>query len=100
MVLGIEGKRDDVSHRGRLKEIETVSATVDILTDWLPDDVGRIKDEACSVVADIDLMGYRSGSRREQSDSAEQCVRGEDHDVFVKRRLVDTRKMEYERINL
>ena len=31
---------------------------------WLPYDVGRIKDEACGIVADIDLMGYRGGCPR------------------------------------
>jgi hypothetical protein len=27
----------------------------------LPDNVGRIKDEACSIVANVDLMGYWGG---------------------------------------
>jgi hypothetical protein len=51
-----------------------VSATVKY-NGWLPDDVGRIKDETCSIVANIDLISYRGGCRREQSDSAKQYER-------------------------
>ena len=53
----MEGKLDDISHVGILERRETVSATVSIKTDWLPHDVGRIKEEGCRVVADVDLMG-------------------------------------------
>jgi len=41
VVLGMERERDGVSRCGA--------------------DVGRIIDEACSIVADIDAMGHRSG---------------------------------------
>ncbi len=30
---------------------------------WLTNDVRGIKEEACSIVADIDIMGYRVGRR-------------------------------------
>jgi hypothetical protein len=57
------------------------------MTDWLTNDVWRIIDEACSVVADIDIMchwgrrGVPGGGGSGQNHSAEECERGEDHDV-------------------
>ena len=61
------------------------------MKDWLPNDVGRIKDEVCIIVADVDLMGSvivvgirrrGGGSRSEQSDSAEKCESREQHGDF------------------
>ena len=58
-----------------------------IMTAWLTYDVGGIIEEACSIVADIDIMGYRvvrvvrRGGGSEERHSAEQCERGEDHCV-------------------
>ena len=82
----MEGKLDDISHFGSLKierERETVSATISIKKDWLPNDVGRIKEEGRRIVADADLIGgYRGGPRGEQSDSAEQCESREHHGVL------------------
>jgi hypothetical protein len=34
-----------------------------MMTAWLTNDVGRVIDEACSIVADIDPMSYRGGRR-------------------------------------
>ena len=54
---------------------------------WLTYDVRGIIEEACSIVADIDIMGYRvvrvvrRGGGGEERHSAEQCERGEDHCV-------------------
>jgi hypothetical protein len=57
------------------------------MTRWLTNDVRRIIEKACSIVADIDTMGHRGGwgvpgcGGREQNHSAEECERGEDHGV-------------------
>ena len=31
------------------------------MTAWLTNDVRRYIDQACSIIADIDIMGYRGG---------------------------------------
>ena len=82
----MERERDGVSRLGTLKE-RRVSTTDDIMTFCRTNDVRGIEKEACSIVADIDIMGYRRGWRvprgggREQNHSAEECERGENHDV-------------------
>jgi hypothetical protein len=58
---------------------------------WLTYNVRGIIEEACSIVADIDIMGYwvvrkavrvvRRGGGSEERHPAEQCERGEDHCV-------------------
>ncbi len=72
-------RRENCQHKGNM------------ITGWLAYNVGRIKNEACSVIADIDNMDYlvvrvvtvveQGGSRREKNHSAEQCERCEDHGV-------------------
>jgi hypothetical protein len=52
------------------------------MTAWLANDVRGIIEKACSIVADIDVMGYRGGrgvpggGGSEQDHSAEECERG------------------------
>ena len=57
------------------------------MSSQLTNDVRGIVEEACSIVADIDIMGHRGGwgvpgrGGREQDHSAEECEGSEDHDV-------------------
>ena len=58
-----------------------------VMSAWLTNgNVGRIIEETSSIVADIDIMGcwdrFQVGCcGREEDHSAEECERGEDHDV-------------------
>jgi hypothetical protein len=65
----MERERDGVSRRGALSKILFMKDNISpyqhksryIMTAWLTDDVRRIIEKACSIVADIDIMGHRGG---------------------------------------
>ena len=63
VVLGVESEHDGVSRTGGLKEGETVSATINIMMDWLANNVIRVEGKACSGIADVNLPGCRGGCR-------------------------------------
>ena len=77
----MERERDGVSRRGGLNK-KDISTTVDIMIAWLSNDVRRVIEKACGIVADIDIMGDWGGrgvpgsGGSEEDHSTEESERG------------------------
>jgi hypothetical protein len=61
VVLGMELERDGVSRHGALKKETYQHKGRYIMTAWLTNDVRWIIEKACSIVANIDIMGCWGG---------------------------------------
>ena len=57
VILGMEREQDGVSRGGTLNK-KHISTQVDIIIVWLANDVRRVIEKACGIVADIDIMGH------------------------------------------